>query len=292
MVAALSPGPPPVQPLEEAASEPEVQDEVAELATQMGGMQVGGESAGCLPWARLNLSTLYREAREGARALREKEQQVLRLEKRVLELEAALQRAQLTRPGLGSVERVVDAQAAKALWLEMLGSASEGQAVELMAYTYDLEEVTLALVEARRRRAAVRVLLDARQALGSSTRAMRGMAQQLEAEGVAVRCRSGISLSRVYGPGRVPGNGIMHCKSLRVGDQWALGSCNFSRSSQANVEVVALLALSPAGSAAAMRRFDEEWTAAEPFRTLDEPSAPLGQWRCYTTDETEEKGRC
>ena len=276
VVAALSPGPP-AQPLEEAASGPEAQDEVDELATQMAGMKVGEESAGCLPWGRLGLSTLYREAREGAKALREKEQQVPRLEKRVLELEAAVQRAQLARPGLGSVERVLDAPAAKGLWLEMLGGASEGQAVELMAYTYDLEEVTLALVEARRRRAAVRVLLDARQALGTSTRAMRGMAQQLEAEGVAVRCRSGVSLSRIYGQGRVPGNGSMHCKALRVGDQWALGSCNFSRSSQANVEVVALIALSAAGSDAVTKRFDEEWGAAESFRTLTEPPAPLGQ---------------
>ena len=109
------------------------------------------------------------------------------------------------------------------------------------------------------------MLLDARQALGTSTRMMRGMTGQLEAEGVPVRCRSGISLSHVYGTGKVLGNGIMHCKALRVGDRWALGSCNFSRSSQCNVEIVALLALSPAGIAAAAGRFDGEWMQAEPF---------------------------
>ena len=133
------------------------------------------------------------------------------------------------------------------------------------------------MVEARRQRAAVRVLLDARQALGSSTRQMRGMAQQMEAEGVPVRCRSGISLSHVYGPGRVPGNGIMHCKALRVGDRWALGSCNFSRNSQCNMEIVALLALSPAGEAAATRRFDEEWALAESFCALAEGQPQTGR---------------
>ena len=63
----------------------------------------------------------------------------------------------------------------------------------------------------------------------------------------------------------------MHCKSLRVGDRWALGSCNFSRSSQCNVEVVALLALTPAGCTAAGMSFNEEWGSGEPFRALAEP---------------------
>ena len=147
-------------------------------------------------------------------------------------------------------------------------SWSAGQSVELMADTHDLEEITRGLVEARRRRASVRVLLDAHQALGSSTRMMRGMAQQLEAEGVPVRCRSGTSLSRVYGT--LPGNGNTHCKALRVGDRWALGSCNFSRSSQANVEVVALLALASTGVTAAADRFDFGRGEAESFRLLAE----------------------
>ena len=59
--------------------------------------------------------------------------------------------------------------------------------------------------------------------------------------------------------------GIMHAKWLRVDSTMITGSCNFTTSSQCNLEVTTLVDLSEAGVLEAKRLFDLYWEAATPF---------------------------
>ena len=92
---------------------------------------------------------------------------------------------------------------------------------------------------------------------------------QMIANGVQVRVVSGRPLREAYvhaRPGRFTGlNGILHAKVLWTESVAMIGSCNFTTSSQANREIVAVIRPSSRGVGQLKEAFGEIWDAAVPY---------------------------
>ena len=197
--------------------------------------------------------------------LREKELEAeLRAERAVSALLRAQQAEREVSGGaLGQAEAFYDAAATRQACRQEIEGAKE--VVELLAYTFDLEDIVEALVAARARRIVVRACFDAKQAAGASTRRTRGAIQRLEAHGVEIRVVSGKPLQDAYGTTVVQGVGIMHCKCLLADRCFLAGSCNWTTSSQANHEMTVKVRLSEAGFRLVSERMAALFAAGRPF---------------------------
>ena len=114
------------------------------------------------------------------------------------------------------------------------------------------------------------MLLDKRQALGSTVRDMRARASQLSSAGANVRVRAGKAWQ---GPDGTFGRGMMHAKALRVNRASAHGSTNHTRNSTSECcEIATEVTVSASGVEEFRARFSREFGAAYPLSEV--PTAP------------------
>ena len=137
----------------------------------------------------------------------------------------------------------------------------------MLAFTFDLSDIMDALTAARKRKCTVEVALDRGNSLKCAN--SRPLIMQMVANGVQVRVVSGRPLREAYvhaRPGRLNGlNGILHAKVLWTEAVAMIGSCNFTTSSQANREIVAVIRPSRRGVDQLKEAFSEIWDAAVPY---------------------------
>ena len=249
-----------------------------------------GPAGGCFQWiARRAAGTTAPDRRQALQAVMQEGQRAAaaaeRERARAAALEAQLQEArsrigvlegqlaarapaapapaQAPEPpvGLGPVTRLLDAAETKAAWLVEMRAAKR---INLLAFTFDLEDVIEEMIAARVRKVEVRAIFDKRQAYGSATRRMKGALKRVAAYGVEVRTISGFELSGVY-HGYVAGSGVLHAKALVTETSLIVGSCNWTTASQANREWDVQIQLNEAGQAEVKRRYDELWAEAQAF---------------------------
>ena len=136
--------------------------------------------------------------------------------------------------------------------------------VSLLAFTYDLPALQQQLIETAgrilpRSGHVVRVGLDAKTTAGSKPRDQQQFAQQLQANKIEVSLIRGGALGPEYALVNRPvsGWGIQHAKAALIGSDLILGSCNWTTSSRANIEVGVHVKFTSQESS----RLSEEWGA-------------------------------
>ena len=173
--------------------------------------------------------------------------------------------------GLGVTEAFLDASGTLSGWLGML--ALERREVGITCYTFDLAEVVTACMGIRgrdlARPARVRILADE-----THTEANKATGQEFlraAGRGVEVRVGRGLPLRVAYPRAsfdnqRMGEAGGHHAKVMYGSSTKTafIGSCNFTHSSQCNVELTAKIALSTSGLVQLVQWFDECWSRAVP----------------------------
>jgi hypothetical protein len=158
--------------------------------------------------------------------------------------------------GIGSLVKTLDAVRTQQEVIKLL-LAREGDGyahlrgayVILLGFTYDREDITKSLIAARRAGSTVKVLLDSSQTLKGATRDQLSTAKELVSAGIAVRVAQGYGCKAEYAAVGRKGDfaGIMHAKSVLVGNYLVHGSCNWTTSSRGNAEFGTLIRLTDAG---------------------------------------------
>ena len=169
----------------------------------------------------------------------------------------ALPLAPLTK-GVGTVVEVLDSYGSQETAIRLVNQAEEF--VLLLSFTFDREDLVEALVLARRRGVRVTVGSDKRWTLSGKTKNQLQMLLKLQAEGCEVRCLVGVSCGPEYrAVGRNPYNGLglLHAKVVHTDVGSVIGSCNWTTSSRANIEVGVHVKLTSQESS----RLSEEWAA-------------------------------
>ena len=173
--------------------------------------------------------------------------------------------------GLGVREAFLDATGTKAQWLSTL--ALERTEAGMTCYTFDLDGVIDALIGVKLRDpgqpARVRIIADDVHTHGSKEAGQ--LFARAQGRGVEVRVgrgpalRTGCVKARPDNP-MLDKEGGHHAKVLfGVSTQTAvIGSCNFTTSSQCNVELSAKVSLSPSGTDQILAWFDRLWNDAVP----------------------------
>ena len=174
---------------------------------------------------------------------------------------------------LGATEAFLDASGTLAGWLSAL--ELEDQEVCIACYTFDLDQVVNACIGVKRRarlgaagaQARVRILADE-----AHTEQMRNTGQVFSRavqDGIEIRVGHGFPLSVAYPQSRADNvhmqteRGGHHAKVLFTAATRVafIGSCNFTQSSQCNVELTARVALSPLGLMTLKRWYDDCWSS-------------------------------
>ena len=167
--------------------------------------------------------------------------------------------------GLGLWDELLEAAAAKERWLAEIRQAKEF--VRVLAFTFDLSDVMDELTKARKKKCQVEVALDRGNALKSAN--ARPLILQMIANGVAVRVINGRPLEEAYvraRPGKLAGlSGILHAKVLWTERVAMIGSCNFTTSSQANREIVAVVRPNDEGREQLRQAFAGVWEGATAY---------------------------
>ena len=111
--------------------------------------------------------------------------------------------------------------------------------VLVLAFTFDRQDMVDALKEAVTRRCEVIVVADRNYTLTGKTRDQLQRLQELESNGAVVRLAQGGKAKEEYAAvGRSwSGTGILHAKFLHTERETIIGSCNWTTSSRANVEM-------------------------------------------------------
>ena len=124
--------------------------------------------------------------------------------------------------------------------------------VYVVAFTYDLDDVTQSIIEAKRTRPTldIRVLLDREQALTGPTRNLRPRVIQLTTHRIAVR---------LYSERR------LHAKVLLTDVEQIWGSSNWTNASLMNVERCAITTLPEASLNREKAWFDDLWNKGRVF---------------------------
>ena len=180
--------------------------------------------------------------------------------------------------GLGALEAVLEAGGAKQRWLAEIQAAVDF--VRILAYTFDLGEVVDELLRCRTRRVDVQIIVDKGQSLGRTTYNLRPAVIRMLSHGITVRVLEGRALSEAYGEagrsaGRAAGrSGIMHAKTLWTENIYMCGSCNWTVSSQANLERVCVVRPTAAGAAWLERDYTALWAAAVDFAQAEIDRSP------------------
>ena len=148
------------------------------------------------------------------------------------------------------------------------GNMPQDTRVYLLAYGFDVKEVTECLVRAAQAGYSVTAIVDFKSALGDRVRDQTQRMQQLRAGGVAVRLCRGFDIAPVYqAAGRYApyGDGIQHGKVLLVGHYLLAGSANWTVASRCNVEYGLLVALSSEGVEQFRKTFQKSYDRSVDF---------------------------
>ena len=162
--------------------------------------------------------------------------------------------------GVGTVVEVLDSYGSQETAIRLVDQAEEY--VLMLSFTFDREDLVDALVAARRRGVQVTIGSDKKWTLSGKTKDQLKMLLRLQAEGCEVRCLVGVSCGPEYRAlGRAPYNGLglLHAKVVHTDGGSVIGSCNWTTSSRANIEVGVHV----------------KFTSQESSRLLDEWSAQI-----------------
>ena len=183
------------------------------------------------------------------KSLRERELEVEQLKDRLKRVEIDLARA-VDRPVEQKGVEVLGTFAAHVRRLSAISNAQ--QFVYIVAYTYDLDDVTQALIKVKRHRPNIdaRVLLDKEQSLTGPTRNLRPRVLQLTTHAVPVRLYSRCRL---------------HAKVLLTDAEQMWGSLNWTNASLNNVERCAFAHLLPEELSAEKAWYEDLWNNARAF---------------------------
>ena len=148
------------------------------------------------------------------------------------------------------IVQIVDAAGGHARRLDAINEAASF--LFIVAFTYDLDDVTQAVIAAKRRAPGIdaRVLLDREQALSGPTRNLRPRVLQLTSHSVPVR---------LYSRSR------LHAKALLTDSAQVWGSLNWTVASLRNVERCVATSLPAAALAVEKQWFERLWTSAREF---------------------------
>jgi hypothetical protein len=197
---------------------------------------------------RTNSSTLANVHKD----LQAAEFEIQQLKDKLSSTEASLQAAQAGPSELPQqpIVQIVDAAGGHARRLAAINEAVTFLFV--VAFTYDLDDVTQAIIAAKRRAPGIdaRVLLDREQALTGPTRNLRPRVLQLTSHRVPVR---------LYSRSR------LHAKALLTDSAQVWGSLNWTVCSLRNVERCVATCLPAAALAAEQQWFDQLWASARDF---------------------------
>jgi hypothetical protein len=181
--------------------------------------------------------------------------EILELKGKLTLTEAALQAAQAvscapTEVPPQPIVQIVDAAGGHARRVDAINKAASF--VFIVAFTYDLDDVTQAVIAAKSRVPGIdaRVLLDREQALSGPTRNLRPRVLQLTSHSVPVR---------LYSRGR------LHAKALLTDSAQVWGSLNWTVASLRNVERCVATSLPAAALAVEKQWFERLWTSARDF---------------------------
>ena len=156
--------------------------------------------------------------------------------------EGADEASSLIMNGGGALISIMASKQTQKIALYLLKAAV--RRIVLSVFTFDLELLADALVEARQSRGVpVSVLCDRQQALKGSTK--------LQIERFGVMRQAGVDIWLTNGHNGVSGN--QHSKTLLVDNHFIVGSCNWTTNSRQNQEINTLLALNESGIAAMER---------------------------------------
>ena len=161
------------------------------------------------------------------------------------------------RAGVGEVLAVLDARASQETAIRLVGAASVF--IRMLVFTYDREDITEALLHAKRRGVDVRVGADKRWTLNGRTRDQLQRLQLMAAEGIEVRVIQGDSYAAAYhevGRAAVGGRGLQHAKVVHTDQGTLIGSCNFTTASRANNEMGVEIKFSEAESESTKTKID------------------------------------
>ena len=152
--------------------------------------------------------------------------------------------------GSGELMALMSSKEAHKMACFLAGKALARSGIVLLTYTYNLPELTEALIGATDRGVGIEIIADRRETISGPTRDQLQELQRMRASGIAVKLASGIGITEAYAavgkPGKF-GTGILHTKVFRM-DQYAIiGSANWTVSSKSNVEMSALVRLTRAG---------------------------------------------
>jgi len=152
--------------------------------------------------------------------------------------------------GVGTALEIMGASETLDRWVQEIGRAKF--TVAIIAFSFDLDLVVSALMEARRRLGPhVRVIMDRNMFNSNQTKNQRPAAIQMRANGVQVRT----------GP-----SGRVHAKVLLTDAVTMLGSTNWTNASQHNEEWTVAIEPNAAGVALAAERFNKLWEASTPLQ--------------------------
>ena len=148
----------------------------------------------------------------------------------------------------------------------LIANARPDQSVQISCFTYDLEEISRAIMLARSKRVRVTMCCDHRTTLGQQTREQLNRIIALRAVGVQIYLVAGLDIRLEYAAvsrSVRPGFGILHQKTVMVGRHFIVGSTNFTTSSRNNHEISALLWLHPEGATVYQQKYDELKSSGE-----------------------------
>ena len=167
------------------------------------------------------------------------------------------------KEGIGEVLELLDAIGSQEAVVRLVNKAE--RIVLLLGYTYDLPEIHEALLHAVSRRVDVKVGLDRRTTLSGKPRDQQQMAQQLQANRVALVLQKGTSLGPEYARVNraVSGTGILHAKCLLADGMLVVGSANWTTSSRGNKEVGVLIRLYPSAIQSVQEVLESRLVGAE-----------------------------
>ncbi len=159
--------------------------------------------------------------------------------------------------------------------IELISTSKSYEPIRLMGFTFDYQPLVAALCTAQTAEPnrIIIVVLDSNNTLRGQTKNQNPMARQLLHAGVRVRLAKGKKLTPVYqNAGRDATKlgslmGILHAKTIIVGNHAIVGSTNWTVSSRANQECSVCLLMDVDTTLRITFFFDAIWNNAQPVTT-------------------------
>ena len=173
-------------------------------------------------------------------------------------------------PAVGAVKALLDAKGSQERAIRLIDEAEAYAYVT--AFTYDRQDLTDALIRARRRGLTVSVAVDKKNTLSGSTRDQLKRLKELEAHGAQVRVCNGSGYAEEYravGRAAVGGLGLQHSKTILTDQAALIGSTNWTTASRANVEVGVHVVLEAEARGELRARLDGVLAAGTPLKDAE-----------------------